>query len=501
MHMHHHLCRIHLALLLALPSVAIFADSQTTDSSPTSRQTLSSTLLLVAKSDFDPFDEGDNYTAPTAKTEPMVEEHAEEREVIDTRPKVELSFEPIKKEESDDDKYKKARMAFLFGQYQMAYKVWEPLAQKGHAKSQATIGWMYHTGKGVEKNMSTAREWYEKAAAQNHVIALNNLGVFYEQGLSVHKSLSEAARFYTEAAELGYSYAQYNLGILYEKGKGLEKDLNLAIYWLQLAALQGVEQASDELLKLSKAKTPNHPDIKIKPDEKVKDVKGHPIWERVPDSEADATQNANADPNSAHSKLYRKLYHGKPIPVVPVVPVDVKQKPVASNATDDSVKGKQGSPENQSKQAPATNETGDKSDAKKPQSTPHSAVDSGMSIAATTTQNVAVKTSQTDSKAIADESWIKQQNPQHYTLQIAASNDLNKLLSLAKTSPLQKELAYYKYQRKGNLWYGLLYGSFEKQSEALAHSKNLPEEYKDWSPWVRKISEVQDRLATSETQQ
>lgn len=148
--------------------------------------------------------------------------------------------------------YKRGRMAFLFGEYKAAYKIWEPLAFQGYAKAQATLAWMYHTGKGVKKNMATARSWYEKAAAQNHPIALNNLGVIYEQGLGVHKSLTQAAHWYKESAEWGYSYAQYNLGNMYKSGKGIKKDINKAIYWLQLAALQGVSQAQDELDALAK---------------------------------------------------------------------------------------------------------------------------------------------------------------------------------------------------------------------------------------------------------
>jgi len=150
-------------------------------------------------------------------------------------------------EDERASEFKRGRMAFLFGQYQYAYKVWKPLAFQGYADAQATLAWMYHTGKGVKQDMEVARSWYEKAAAQNHPIALNNLGVIYEQGLGVNKSLRQAFHWYKESAEWGYSYAQYNLGNMYRKGRGVKKNINKAIYWLQLAALQGVTQAQDEL--------------------------------------------------------------------------------------------------------------------------------------------------------------------------------------------------------------------------------------------------------------
>lgn len=145
------------------------------------------------------------------------------------------------------EEYKKGRMAFLFGQYDTAYEIWRPLADDGYAKAQATLGWMYQTGKGVEKHYERAFMWYERAAQSEHSIAQNNLGVLYENGWGVSKNHQQAAHWYRQAAESGYAYAQYNLGMLYINGKGVKQDETEARYWLQIATLQGIEQARDEL--------------------------------------------------------------------------------------------------------------------------------------------------------------------------------------------------------------------------------------------------------------
>jgi len=156
------------------------------------------------------------------------------------------------------EQYKNGRMAFLFGQYKLAYKIWLPLAEEGYADAQATIGWMYHADKGVKKSLNQAYYWYKKAAKQGHLIAQNNIGVFHEQGLGgARKSTTEAAKWYRESADLGYSYAQYNLGILYKNGRGVKKNKNEAIFWLQIAALQGVKQAQDTLNQFGK-NAPSH---------------------------------------------------------------------------------------------------------------------------------------------------------------------------------------------------------------------------------------------------
>jgi len=169
------------------------------------------------------------------------------------------------------EQYRRGRMAFLFGQYKTALKFWEPLAISGNAKAQATMGWIYHTGKGAKKNLEKARYWYTRASYQSHEIALNNLGVFYEQGLGVGKNFSKAKEYYSAAANLGYAFAQYNLGMLYLNGHGVQKDKNKAIYWLEIASYQGVEQARDELKAMGReVDIPQHKAVNAKSDNSPK---------------------------------------------------------------------------------------------------------------------------------------------------------------------------------------------------------------------------------------
>jgi len=200
-----------------------------------------------------PIDPDYNPCAMTAYGEPLY---------LDNSPSVFMSVAEM------ETKYQRARMAFLFGNYEYAFKVWEPLAYQGYAKAQATLAWMFHTGKGIHKNMKRALAWYRVAADNDHAIAQNNLGVFYEQGIEVGKSYRLAAKWYKKSAEVGYAYAQYNLGVLYLKGKGVKKNQDEAIYWLQIASLQGVKQASALLETLGKQSAPHDEIHKIKPKQK-----------------------------------------------------------------------------------------------------------------------------------------------------------------------------------------------------------------------------------------
>jgi hypothetical protein len=166
-----------------------------------------------------------------------------------------------------ETRYSNGRMAFLFGKFDIAYKAWEPLAQQGYAKAQASLGWMYHTGNGVKKDIQQALGWYTLAAAQGHAIAQNNLGVFYENGLGTIPDAKAAFEWYKKSATSGYAYAQYNLGRLYAEGVGTRKNEKEARYWLQSALLHKVKEAESLLAQLDNR--PPVPDNKKDPKQKL----------------------------------------------------------------------------------------------------------------------------------------------------------------------------------------------------------------------------------------
>ena len=44
-------------------------------------------------------------------------------------------------------------------------------AEQGDAKAQFNLGWHFHIGEGVEKNLEKAVYWYERSATQEYVKA------------------------------------------------------------------------------------------------------------------------------------------------------------------------------------------------------------------------------------------------------------------------------------------------------------------------------------------
>ena len=56
-------------------------------------------------------------------------------------------------------------------------------AQQGDTEAQVRLGDLYAKGRGVPKDHTQARAWYEKAASQGHPIGQNNLAELYFAGL------------------------------------------------------------------------------------------------------------------------------------------------------------------------------------------------------------------------------------------------------------------------------------------------------------------------------
>jgi hypothetical protein len=147
------------------------------------------------------------------------------------------------------------------GDYATALRLYKPLADKGDASAQYSLGTMYEAGQGVPQDYGEAAKWYRKAAEQGDAHAQNNLGTMYEVGQGVPQDYGEAAKWYRKAADQGAARAQYNLGSLYDTGQGVPQDYVEAYKWYDLAAAglseaAGREEATKGRDKCAAAMTP-----------------------------------------------------------------------------------------------------------------------------------------------------------------------------------------------------------------------------------------------------
>jgi uncharacterized protein len=135
--------------------------------------------------------------------------------------------------------------AYGKGDFSGALVHWLPLAEAGHADSQAWVAALHYNAEGVPLDYSSAAIWYKRAAQGGNIFAQNNLAAMYVAGQGVEKNSSEAAKWFMKAAEKADPYAIFNLASLYDRGEGVEKDaVRAADYYRSAAELGHVPSQS-----------------------------------------------------------------------------------------------------------------------------------------------------------------------------------------------------------------------------------------------------------------
>jgi len=108
-------------------------------------------------------------------------------------------------------------------------------ARQGDSHCEYSIGDNYRNGYGVEINLDTALEWFEKAAAKGHAGAQVGIGdVNYTK-----ERYEDAVTWFTKAAEQHDADAERWLGHCYRFGNGVEQNLDTALAWFEKAAAKG----------------------------------------------------------------------------------------------------------------------------------------------------------------------------------------------------------------------------------------------------------------------
>ncbi len=108
--------------------------------------------------------------------------------------------------------------AFENGDYETAFILWMPLAEKGDANAQNYLGIIYYLGFGVQRDYKKAVEWYERAAKAGHSDAQRNYADMIHFGRGVKKSNKEAYKWYFAASQQGNIKATRQIGVLAASG-------------------------------------------------------------------------------------------------------------------------------------------------------------------------------------------------------------------------------------------------------------------------------------------
>lgn len=133
-------------------------------------------------------------------------------------------------------------------EFKLAYQSYEKLAFKGYSRAENNIAKMLERGQGVKQSFSKAMFFYNRSIKKGNPFAAGNLGRFYRDGnKGATKNLPVAFKLIYFAAMRGRHSSQTELGKLYLTGTGVVKNKDKAIFWLELAAVNGDKKAKNIL--------------------------------------------------------------------------------------------------------------------------------------------------------------------------------------------------------------------------------------------------------------
>lgn len=350
------------------------------------------------------------------------------------------------------DPLEDGKAAYLAGDYGRAYEILRPLAEQGDADAQITLGIMYDYGQGVPKDDAAATEWYRKAALHGIPTVQHNLGVKYFEGIGIEKDYAEAARWWRMAADLGFAESQYSLGEMYAWGLGPAKDEEAAARWYLAAAEQGHMLAQYRLGVLYAA------------------GRGLPV-----------------DHDSAYRWLRLAAEQGMP-----------QAQYQVGRLTEDGV--------------------GTAPDADAARRWYRLAADQGHEKAAQRLEAVARREPSVTAPAAAAtspdqrvaaaavsaadglpsgphrEAWIREQAPDHYTLQLVTASNEASVASLIDRPEFGPDRAYFSRALADRTGYTAILGVYRSREEAQQALASLPADLQKTRPWVRSFADVQALL-------
>lgn len=340
---------------------------------------------------------------------------------------------------AQDSAFEAGKQAYLDKNYVQAMELLRPLAESGHAGALVSLGVMYDLGQGVEKNPLEAVKWFEKAALAGNAFVQHDLGVRYFKGDGVPEDPSQAVKWWTMAAQSGIAESQYNLGLLYAHGLALDHDPALAAQWYEKAARQGHAHAQYNLAVLY--------------------VNGQGVSRDGARALALFRQAAQSGIPHAQYNLAALLESGD----------------ASADDLDEARRWYQAAADQGISQAKERLAALSVAARKTPPATANSPA----------TEKINTKT------IINRESWILEQPPEHYTVQLAGAGKEDSIRQFAKTHQLGTDAAYFKATLNGKPFYKVILGVYPDRASALSARAELSEKLMKAGPMIVRFADIQ----------
>ena len=115
--------------------------------------------------------------------------------------------------------------------YSDAVKYYTFLNEKNIHSTNMLIGEAYLNGEGVEKDIITARLWFEKGVEVSDPGSIFNMGCLYQKGTGVKANIKKAIQLMEQSCDSNYLRACEYLGEIYYKGKGVDASSEKSANW------------------------------------------------------------------------------------------------------------------------------------------------------------------------------------------------------------------------------------------------------------------------------
>jgi TPR repeat protein len=136
----------------------------------------------------------------------------------------------------DEDMMILANAAYYDEEYQDAFDIWKPLADKGNMQAQMELANAYEHCDCIANGTSLAIDYYRMAGKKGNLSAIRQIGWIYSvKG----NDEAEAAIYYKIAADMGDAESQVELGDLYRDGLGGAATLAQMPKYYLMATAQG----------------------------------------------------------------------------------------------------------------------------------------------------------------------------------------------------------------------------------------------------------------------
>lgn len=146
--------------------------------------------------------------------------------------------------------FAEALKAYDAGNYEEAYRIWLPLAQRQDPAAMRNVAQLLRRGLGVPQDFKRAMIFYKRAAGFGVSGAQANLAMMYYEGEGSPRDPKEAARWFLAAARQGHVLSQFQLGKMLEAGDGVPLNLKAARVFYQVASKAGYAPAAENLAAL-----------------------------------------------------------------------------------------------------------------------------------------------------------------------------------------------------------------------------------------------------------